>query len=161
MTRIGVAAVLLFAGLVQVTWAHGLAVLGVIPNLVLLIAVAMAWNFDMRAGLACACAGGLFLDLAAPGPLGSHALSLLSAAYVAGLWARDVDRSSFMQPAIAAGVATLVYSAVLVACYDMLGLRIPSLASAVQPAALAALYNAVLAVPLMLAIRRTRGEARA
>ncbi len=158
MTRIAAAALVLFAGLVQVTWAHGIAVLGVFPNLVLVIAVAITWNFGVRAGLACACAGGLFLDLASPGPLGPHALALLAGAYVAGLWARDVDRASFMQPALAAGVATLVYSAVLIGCDDTLNLAVPQPADAVQPAALAALYNAVIAVPLMLVTRRARAQ---
>ncbi len=160
MTRVAVAGVVLFAGLVQLTWAHGLSVLGVFPNFVLVIAVALTWTAGMRAGLACACAGGLFLDLAAPGPLGPHALALLSAAYVAGLWARDVDRSSFMQPALAAGLATLVYSAVLVGCDDTLGLAMPAAGAGVQLAALAALYNTVLALPVMLAIQRSRAEAR-
>lgn len=161
MNRIAVAALVLFAGLVQVTWAHGLVVLGVFPNLVLVIAVAMTWNFGMSAGFACACFGGLFLDLAAPGPLGPHALALLAGAYVAGLWARDVDRSSFMQPALAAGLATLVYSAVLVGCDDTLGLATPPPAAGLELAALAALYNTVVAVPVMVAIRRAHGEARA
>jgi rod shape-determining protein MreD len=161
VTRIAAAALVLFAGLVQLTWAQGLTVLGVFPNLVLVLAIAITWNHGMRAGLACACAGGLLLDLAAPGPLGPHALALLAGAFTAGQWARSVDRASFMQPALAAGVATLVYSLVLVGSDDTLGLPIPPIATAVQLAALAALYNAVVAVPVMLAMRRTRSEVRA
>ena len=161
MIRVAVALLVLFAGLVQLTWAQGLAVLGVFPNLVLVIAVAITWSHGLRAGLACACAGGLLLDLAAPGPLGPHALALLAGAYAAGLWARDVDHASFMQPALATAVATLVYSLVLIGSDDMLGMAVPQLATSMQLAALAALYNAVVAIPVTLALRRTRSEAHA
>jgi len=159
--RVAAALLVLFAGLVQLTWAQGLTVLGVFPNLVLVIAVAITWSHGLRAGLACACAGGLLLDLAAPGPLGPHALALLAGAYTAGLWARDVDHASFMQPALVTAVATLVYSLVLVGSDDMLGLAVPPLATSLQLAALAALYNAVVAIPVTRALRHTRSEAHA
>ena len=161
MTRIAAGLLLLFAALVQVTWAQHLTVLGVFPNLVLVVAVAIAWTHGQRAGLAAACAGGLVLDLEAPGPLGPHALAMVCAAYVAGLWARDVDPARWMQPALATALATGIYALVLVGADDTLGLGAPPLSVTAQLAGLTALYNALIAVPLVAALRRTRAEAGA
>jgi rod shape-determining protein MreD len=158
VSRIAAATLILFAALAQVTWAHNLSVLGVLPNLVLVATVAIAWTHGQRAGLGAACVGGLLLDLEAPGPLGPHALALLCAAYVAGLWARDVDPSRWMQPAFATAVVTVIYSLVLIGADDTLDLAVPPLNLAAQLAGMAALYNAVLAVPAVIALRRTRAE---
>ena len=161
MKGIAAAALLLFAGLAQVTWAPRLMLLGVFPNLVLVLVVAITWTHGQRVGLACACAGGLVLDLAAPGPLGPHALALLAGAYLTGFWARNVPHASIAQPALATAVATVLYSGVLVGVDDLLGLAEPPPALAAQLTGAAALYNAVLSIPVVLALRRTREEAAA
>ncbi len=161
MTRIAAALLMLFAALVQATWAQQLTVLGVFPNLVLVGAVAITWTHGQRAGLAAACAGGLLLDLEAPGPLGPHAVALLCAAYVAGVWARDVDPSRWMQPALATALASGVYSAVLAGADDLLNLTVPPLNVVAQITATTALYNALLAIPAVIVLRRTSMEARA
>ena len=66
------------AALVQVTWASQLEIAGAFPNLVLIAVVGVTWAQGVRAGLLWACAGGILLDLNAPGPLGLHALALLA-----------------------------------------------------------------------------------
>lgn len=161
MSRIAGALLVLFAALVQVTWAQNLAVQGVFPNFVLVVVVAIAWTYGQRAGLAWACAGGLLLDLAAPGPLGPHALALLCGAYVAGTWARNVDHASLVQPALAVALATLIYAIVLVGVDDTLGLSLPPLGLAARLAGLVALYNAVVSVPVIIAIGRSHREVHA
>jgi rod shape-determining protein MreD len=152
---------LLFAALVQVTWAPRLTLLGVFPNIVLVLVVALTWTQGQRAGLACACVGGIILDLAAPGPLGPHALALLAGAYLTGFWARNVHPSSLAQPALATAMATALYSGVLVGVDELLGLAEPPAALAAQLTGAAAVYNAVLSIPVVLALRRTRHEAAA
>jgi len=161
VTRLAAAVLMVVAALVQVTWAHHVALLGVVPNLVLVAAVAITWTHGQRAGLAAACLGGLLLDLESPGPLGPHAVGLLCAAYVVGLWARDVDPSRWLQPALATAVASGVYALVLVGIDDTLNLAVPPFDVALQLAWMTALYNAVLAVPAVPALRRTALEARA
>ncbi len=158
MTWVAGTALMLLATLVQVTWAPKLSVLGAFPNLVLVIVVAVAWTRGQRASLVIACIGGLLLDLTAPGPLGPHALALLAGAYLTGFWVRNVDPSSWVQPVIATAVSTAVYSAVLVGADDLLDLPVPPLALAVELAAAAAAYNAMLVLPALLASRRTRRE---
>lgn len=161
MTRVIGLAMFVFVALVQVTWAPKLTLLGAFPNLVLVLVIAISWVYGQRAGLSWACAGGLLLDLTAPGPLGPHALALLAGAYLTGFWARNVDPASVAQPAIAAGLSTVLYSLILVGVDDTLGLPVPALGLAAQLAVAAALYNAVLAVPAVMVLRRSRPEVRA
>ena len=154
MTWIAGVALMVAATLVQVTWAPSLGVFGAFPNLVLVAVVAITWTRGQRAGLAWACIGGLLLDLTAPGPLGPHALALLAGAYLTGFWVRNVDPLGLVQPVIASAVSTLVYSAVLVGADDLLNLPVPAPVAALELAAAAAVYNAVLALPALLVARR-------
>ena len=145
---------MLSAVLVQVTWASRIEVAGAFPNLALLAVIAVTWTAGVRTGLAWACVGGLLLDLAAPGPLGPHALALLAGAYVSGFWARNLARESPIHPAMAAAVSTVLYSLILVGADAWLGLPVPPIRLAIQLMIAASVYNAVL-MPLALApVRR-------
>jgi rod shape-determining protein MreD len=151
-------ALMLAAALVQVTWASRLEIAGAFPNLVLIAVVGLTWTQGVRSGLLWACAGGVLLDLNAPGPLGPHALALLAGAYVAGFWARNLDRDSALPPAGAAAVSTILYSLVLVGTDDAIGLPIPPFRTALALTIAAALYNAMLTPLALAALRRvTRG----
>lgn len=153
MKRAAGASLMLVAALVQVTWVPRVEIFGAFPNLVLLAVVALTWTRGVRTGMAWACVGGLCLDLTAPGPLGPHALGLLTGAYLTGFWIRNFDRQSALQVAVAAAMSTAAYSAVLVASDDTIGLPVPPLTVAVQLTLAACAYNAVL-MPLALALLR-------
>ena len=147
------AALLVSAVLVQVTWAPALTVAGAFPNLVLLMVVGVTWIKGVRVGMAWACAGGVVLDLTAPGPLGPHALALLGGAYVTGFWARNFDQKSFLHPVIAAVIATGLYCLTLLAADDMLGLPVPTFAVAWELAVAAAAYNAAAMLAVLFTLR--------
>ena len=149
---------LVAAALIQVTWASQLEIAGVFANLVLVAVMALTWTQGVRAGLLWACAGGILLDLNAPGPLGPHALALLAGAYATGFWARNLDRESPCHPAAAVIVSTILYSLVLIGADDALGLPIPTFRTAAQLALAASLYNAVLMPPALMALRRVTGS---
>ena len=153
MRRLGIAALMLAAVLVQVTWAPRITVAGVFPNLVLVAVIAITWAAGVRSGMAWACIAGLMLDLTAPGPLGPHALALLAGAYITGFWMRNLDRESVFHPVVAVAVSTAVYSLILIEADDLLGLPLPPPAVAVQLVAAAAVYNAVL-TPLAIFVAR-------
>jgi len=144
-----------------VTWAPALSVNGAFPNLVLVMVTVITWTRGQRAGLLWACAGGLLLDLTAPGPLGPHALALLAGAYVTGFWVRNVDPNGPVHPVIATAVSTAIYSAVLVGADDLLNLPVPAPAIVLELAVAAAIYNSVLVLPIMLVAKRLRREAAA
>ena len=148
-------AVLMLAGaLVQVTWASKLEIAGAFPNVVLIVVIALTWTQGVRAGLLWGCAGGILLDLNAPGPLGPHAVALLCGAYVTGFWARNLDRESPLHPAGAVAVSTVLYSLVLIGADRVLGLPIPPFATAMQLTVAATLYNAALMPVALIAVRR-------
>lgn len=154
MTKLLVFALLLVATLVQVTWAPHLQVYGAFPNLVLAAAVCITWLSGPRAGLVWACVGGLLLDLTAPGPVGPHAIALVVGAYVVGFWVRNVSDASVVQPALAATAASALYSLILIATDDTVGLPVPPLQLALHLAAAACIYNAVLVTVALLALRK-------
>jgi rod shape-determining protein MreD len=137
------------ATLVQVTWASQLEIAGAFPNLVLIAVVGVTWMQGVRAGLLWACAGGLLLDLNAPGPIGLHAVALLAGAYAAGFWARNLDREGFLHPMGAVACATILYSLVLIGADGVLGLPMPQLSTAVEVVVPACALNALF-VPLLL-----------
>jgi rod shape-determining protein MreD len=152
---------MLAAVLVQVTWASHLEVAGAFPNVALLAVIAVTWTAGARTGLLWACAGGIMLDLTAPGPLGPHALALLAGAYVTGFWARNLDRESPLHPAIAAAVSTVLYSLILVAADRALGLPVPPMRLAFQLTVAASAYNALLMPLALLPLVRVRALMRA
>jgi len=152
--KVGIGFVLMLAAaLVQVTWASQLEIAGAFPNLVLIAVIGLTWTQGVRAGLLWACAGGILLDLNAPGPLGPHALALLPGAYATGFWARNLDRDSPLHPAGAAALSTILYSLVLVGADKAIGMPIPSFRTALELTVAASLYNAAL-MPLALASLR-------
>ena len=161
MKRLAASALMLATILVQVTWAPRLTVAGVFPNLALVAVIAITWTGGVRSGMAWACVAGLMLDLTAPGPLGPHAVALLAGAYLTGFWTRNVDREGVLHPMLAAAAGTAVYSVILVAADDTLGLPVPPLGVAMQLLAAASLYNAILMPVALLIIRRRQDAAPA
>jgi len=150
------AALMLGAALVQVTWAPKLEIVGAFPNLVLLAVVALTWTRGVRAGMVWACVGGALLDLTAAGPIGPHALGLLTGAYLTGFWTRNLDRQSALHVALAAAVSTAAYSVVLVGSDDTLGLPVPALPVALELTLAACAYNAILMPAALALLRKVR-----
>jgi rod shape-determining protein MreD len=150
------AALMLAAALIQVTWAPRLEVFGAFPNLVLLAVVALTWTRGVRAGLLWACIGGVLLDLTAAGPVGPHAIGLLTGAYLTGFWTRNLERQRAIDVALAAFVSTAAYSFVLVASDDTLGLPVPPLAVALELTLAACAYNAILMPAALALLRKAR-----
>jgi rod shape-determining protein MreD len=148
------ALLLLPAALLQVTLAPRLEIAGAFPNLVLLAVVGWTLLRGAGAGIGWAVAGGLLLDLLAPGPLGVHALALAVAAYGTGFLKRSFEPDPVFLPAAAGALATVAYNLVLMAVTQLLGSSIavlPALAAWVAPSAL---YDAALLPLALLLLRR-------
>jgi hypothetical protein len=77
------------------------------------------------------------------------------------VWARNVERAGVAFPALATALVTVIYSIVLVGVDDTLDLSMPPFALAARVAGLAALYNAVIAVPVIIVMSRTHREVHA
>ena len=148
------ALVLIPAALLQVTLAPRLGIAGAFPNLVLLLVVAWTLMRGAGGGIGWAVAGGLLLDLLAPGPLGVHALALALAAYGTGFLKRSFEPDPVFLPAAAGALATVAYNLVLIGMTQLLGGSIaflPVLAAWVAPSAL---YDAALLPITLLLLRR-------
>ena len=160
MRRIAALGVVLALALVQVTWAPRLSIGGAFPNLVLITIVGITWMQGVRAGLAWACVGGVLLDLTASGPVGPHALALLSAAYATSLWARNLERPTALHAALTALGATVAYSVTLVLTDGLLGIPAMDAAVVARLTIAAAIYNAVLMPFAIEVMRRLRAPVR-
>jgi rod shape-determining protein MreD len=158
--RIAALGVMLALAVVQVTWAPRLSIAGAFPNLVLIAVIGITWMQGVRAGLVWACVGGVLLDLTASGPIGPHALALLTAAYVTSLWARNLERPNAMHAAVTAGVGTIAYSVTLVLTDGLLGMPAMDPALVARLAFAAAIYNAVLTPFAIDVMRRLRALVR-
>jgi rod shape-determining protein MreD len=147
------ALLLLPAALLQVTLAPRLELFGAFPNFVLLAVVGWTLVRGAGSGIRWAIAGGLLLDLLAPGPLGVHALALAVAAYGTGFLKQSFEPDPLLLPAASGALATVAYNLVLVGVAGFLGHPVaflPALQAWVAPSAL---YGAAL-LPLLLHLLR-------
>lgn len=145
---------LLPAAVLQVTLASRLELFGAFPNFVLLVVVGWTLVRGAASGIRWAIAGGLLLDLLAPGPLGVHALALVAAAYGTGFLKRSLEPDPILLPSASGALATVAYNLVLVAASQALGNPVaflPVLQAWVAPSAI---YDAALVPFLLLLLRR-------
>jgi rod shape-determining protein MreD len=145
---------------VQVTWAPHASIAGAFPNLVLVAVVAITWTQGVRAGLAWACIGGLLLDLTASGPVGPHALALLTAAFMTSLWARNVESAHVVHAALTAAAGSVAYAMTLVVTDGFLGMPAMDAVVVFRLTVAAAIYNAVLAPFALETLTRLRALVR-
>ncbi|HET7338777.1 MAG TPA: rod shape-determining protein MreD [Candidatus Dormibacteraeota bacterium] len=160
MKRVAALGVMLALVLVQVTWAPHASIGGAFPNLVLVAVVAITWMRGVRAGLAWACIGGVLLDLTASGPVGPHALALLTVAFVTSLWARNFERAHALQAALTAAAGSAAYSLSLVVTDGFLGLPGTDAVVVIRLTVATAIYNALLAPFALEAFTRWRAIIR-
>ncbi len=154
MTYLVAALFLVPAAVLQVTLAPRLEVFGAFPNFVLLVVVGWTLVRGAGPGIRWAIAGGLLLDLLAPGPLGVHALALAVAAYGTGFLKRSFEPDPLLLPSASGALATVAYNLVLIAVSEALDHPVaflPVLQAWVAPSAL---YDAALLPLLLLFLRR-------
>ena len=160
MKQIAGLGVMIVLALVQVTWAPRISIAAAFPNLVLIAVVAITWIQGVRAGLVWACIGGVLLDLTASGPIGPHALALLTVAYATSTWSRNFEGGNALHAALTAAGGTAAYSLTLVLTESFLGMPGMDARTVVRLTIAAALYNAVLAPFALEALRRWRALVR-
>jgi rod shape-determining protein MreD len=157
--------VLLMALVLQVSVLPHLAVRGVVPDVVLLVVVAVGLRHGSEAAMVLGFAGGLLLDLTPPADhvAGRWALALLVAGYIAGRMAGRMSgraprparspRWSVLLPTVAACafVATSVFALTGLVLRDPL-VGVPALLESVLAAVVADILLGALLVPAVLAL---------
>jgi rod shape-determining protein MreD len=105
----------------QSTLLPHLKVLGVQPDLVLLVIVAWSLLRGAEEGMLWALIGGVALDILSSARLGTNTLPLLLISFLTGLWQRGLVRQEVLVPFLAIPVATIVYQSLMVALLKLLG----------------------------------------
>jgi len=100
---------LLLAALLQTTALPSMTILGVKPEMMLLIVLAWSLLRGVEEGLLWAFVGGLMLDFFSGGPLGASTLALLAVSFLSGLTRGSVTRASFLLPMGVALAGTLLF----------------------------------------------------
>jgi rod shape-determining protein MreD len=145
----------LMALVLQVSVLPQLAFRGVVPDVVLLVVVAVGLRHGSEAAMVLGFGGGLLLDLLPPADhvAGRWALALLVAGYVAGRLSAPVPRRSVVVATVAA------CSFVAVSLFELTGLLlrdpavdVPLLLGTVLVALVSDVLLGALLVPLVLAL---------
>jgi rod shape-determining protein MreD len=148
----------LVAALLQGTVVPFIAIAGLRPNLVVLVAACWSVAAGAREGVWWAFLGGVAADLLSGGPLGAQALAALVPVTLVGLADTSRRGRSVLTGAVLVGAASLgaglIYLVILALVGSVSG-EIPLLLATVVGSAV---YNGVLAIatfPLLRGVRRT------
>jgi rod shape-determining protein MreD len=154
------AALAVVAALAEFTIVPYLQIGDAVLQPVLLFGVIWTVIGGLEAGLVWAFVGGLALDILSQRPLGASAFSLLFAMGAASIVGTALKRVRVLAPIVATGVASLVYSMLLLLVTSLLnGAALPDGATnMVIPSAILNMIVAALVAPLALAIVVRRRE---
>lgn len=100
---------MLILAIIQATIMPKFPVLGFVPLLVLLVALAWGLLHTLEEGVAWAFVGGLFVDMFSVSPLGTTSLALMTAVAAVILIKRNFPESRVLLPLILGFLATLIF----------------------------------------------------
>lgn len=106
------AVLLLMTALVEATFLSTMNLIGIVPDLALVLLLIWSSTRGVGEGMIWAVVLGLWVDLLTMEPLGTHALALLVVGIIGGLMQGRLFRSGVLLPTAAVFGATLVYSMV-------------------------------------------------
>ena len=147
------AALLFVAAILQVSIFSQVHVLGGVPDVLLVMLVAVAL---LRGAVLGACGGffaGLLVDTATLGKLGLTSLVLTVAGYWVGRYGETTGRDRAHAPFLSVAVVTVLYSFGLLLVHFVLGERAPAgpVAKGLLPAIV---LNLILSAPVYALVRR-------
>lgn len=134
------------AFVLQVMLAPHLSIFGVVPNLLLLVVMTLAFVEGPTAGAVAGFAAGLLLDLLGTAPIGAWALVLTITGYTSGMLQENLFAEGWLAPATVAVVAGLVADTSYLVVLAVVGAGPAFWASLGRVVLPGAVYNAVLVV---------------
>ncbi|MGH2531902.1 MAG: rod shape-determining protein MreD [Thermomicrobiales bacterium] len=149
MARLLFALLLAAAAFSQATVLPALQLLGVLPNVVLVLLLVWCALRGTAEGLIWVFGTGLLLDALALDPFGTNGLALLVVALLAGPARRRFFHSGLVFPIVLALIATFVHAVVLLLIRSGTGDGLP-VASVFRLVVLQALLNSLLVPPIYL-----------
>ena len=147
------AAIVLVAVIVQVSFLSYLSILGATPDALPVVIAILGLLGGVVTGAVAGFATGLLLDSLLLQTLGVSSLVLLSVGYLAGRYREQFEIDSAMAPALLAGGLTLVATAGFVALQLMLGVEATVSLLVVREVVVKALLAFLLTFPLYPLIR--------
>jgi len=149
VTRLFFALILIITAFVQITVFPIVNVLGIGPNLILVLVLVWSGLRGTPEGLLWVFPLGLLLDVLTLDPLGSNGLALVPVALIGGLARRRLFHSGVIIPLVAVVAATLAHHIVTLLVSLLAGTSYPLLAS-VRLGILTALLNVLVVPPMYL-----------
>ena len=159
--RVGrTAAAIVLLVVIQVTVFPHLRLFGVVPDLGLVFAIAVAYYHGPESGALTGFASGLLYDLFLETPLGLCALSYALTAYVVGLLQGGMIRAPRGISVLLGGVGGLAGGLTFIAIAGLAGESGMWTARALEVVLWSALYDALLAPPVFWLVRHLGGAER-
>jgi rod shape-determining protein MreD len=158
MRVVRLALLIVCALIVQVAVFPHLRLFGVVPDLGLLIAVAVGYEYGAEAGALTGFFAGLGYDLFLETPLGLCALSYAIVGYFMGIIESGLFRSPRWLPSLLGAIGGLAAGLLFIAIGVLAGEEIVKGQHAVITISLAALYDALLAPLVFFLVRRVLGR---
>jgi len=146
------------AVVLQVAVLPSLRLLGVVPDLGLVLAVAVAYRSGPETGALVGFAAGLGYDLFLTTPLGLSALTYCLVAYAVGVLQSGLLRSPRLLGPMLGGGAGLAGGLLFVGLGIIFGVDVLRTASVFSVIARVALYDALVAVAVFPLVERVVGE---
>ena len=142
----------------QVAVFPHLRIAGVVPDLGLIVAIAVGYQLGPEAGAITGFCAGLGFDLFLETPLGLNALAYALVGYGVGVLETGLFRSPRWLPSFLALVGGLAGGLILIAIGVLAGVESVKGTHAVETVALAALYDALLAPFVFFLVARAIGD---
>jgi rod shape-determining protein MreD len=130
--------------IIQTTAMPHLTILGVKPDLVLLVVISWSLLRGSKEGVIWALVGGIGLDLLSGAPFGTSAVALLVLSLLAGMGELSVFRTHIALPLIATLLATLAYDLFFLLLLHMRGCSIAWADSLIKVVLPSTLLNVLL-----------------
>jgi rod shape-determining protein MreD len=146
-------ALLLTVALLQTSVMPNFLLLGVVPDLMLLVIVSWTLLQGTRESIAWALAGGLLLDLLSGGPFGAITVSLSFATLVTGLGSPSVFQGTLWLPILACSVATGIYNIVYLLILQLSAHPVPWGTSLLQVTIPSMIANTLIMYPVYWSVR--------
>jgi rod shape-determining protein MreD len=130
--------------ILQTTAMPHLTILGVKPDLMLLMVISWSLLKGAKEGMIWALVGGIGLDLLSGAPFGTSTVALVALSWVAGLGELRVFRTHIALPLAATLIATLAYDLFFLVLLDIRGCSIAWTNSLVKVVLPSTLFNVLL-----------------
>lgn len=145
--------ILATAVVLQGTLLSRLRILGISPNLLLVIVVSWSLAHGVRDGLLWAFIGGLGVDLVSGLPLGTSPLALMPCCSLAGIGRHSIYAQSVFWPMLLVALATPLHGWIVLLIQQFLGMPVDWLNSTVHVILPELILNVLLTIPVYTGLR--------